>query len=65
MIEEIIQQYLENDNESLRHLIKFFLEKVMDVEITEQTGAIPYQKASGRIAHRNGYKKTVFEDKSG
>ena len=38
MLKEIIQQYLEDDNEALRHLIKFFLEKVMDVEITEQTG---------------------------
>jgi len=38
MIEEIIQQYMKDDNEALRHLLKFFLEKVMDVEITEQTG---------------------------
>jgi len=65
MIEEIIQQYLEDDNEALRHLIKFFLEKVMDVEITEQTGAIPYQRASGRIAHRNGYKKRSLKTRVG
>ena len=65
MIEEIIQQYLEDDNEALRHLIKFFLEKVMDVEITEQTGAIPYQRASGRIAHRNGYKKRSLQTRVG
>ncbi len=30
MLKEIIQQYLENDNEALRHLIKFFLEKDKD-----------------------------------
>lgn len=56
MPKEVIQQYLENGNEALRHLLNLFWEKVMDIEITEQTGAISYQRESGKITHRNGYK---------
>ena len=48
--EEIIHQFLEDNEEGMRQLITYFLNAVME-EAKIQSGAMPYERTSSRKAH--------------
>ena len=62
---EIIHQFLEDNEEGMRQLITYFLNAVMKEEARIQSGALPYERTSSRKAYRNGYRKRQLKTKYG
>jgi len=63
--EEIIHQFLEDNEEGMRRFITYFLNAVMEEEARIQSGAMPYERTNSRKAHRNGYRKRQLKTKYG
>ena len=62
---ELLQDYLIDQETGLKELLTWFLNRVMQLEALQQTGAAPYQRIDGRKAHRNGYKKRSLKTRVG
>lgn len=50
-------KYIREDPDAMKHLIRDFLNEVLEEEACEQAGAGRYERGEGRRAHRNGYKQ--------
>ena len=64
-LENIIQQFLVENEEGLRQLITYFLNQVMEYEAKEQAGADYYERTKGRKAHRNGTRERGLKTRLG
>ena len=61
----IIEDYLVDQSEGMRHLITWFLNLVMQLEALEQAGAGPYERTETRQAHRNGTRDRTLRTRCG
>lgn len=61
----IIEDYLVDQSEGMRHLITWFLNLVMQLEALEQAGAGPYERTEARLAHRNGTRDRTLRTRWG
>ncbi len=62
---DIILQYFEDNKQSMKGLLSFFLNKVMEEEALNQVGAEHYQRVDSRKAHRNGYRQRSLKTRYG
>jgi putative transposase len=53
------------DADLLREMIGFASERLMDMEVTGQTGAAYGEKSPDRLVQRNGYRERVWETRAG
>ncbi len=53
---DLISDYLNDSNGSLKLLITWFLNEVMEQEAIEQSGAGKHERSMMRTTHRNGYR---------
>ena len=63
--ENIIHQFLQDNEEGLRQILTWFLNTIMEYEAKIQAGASYYERNSSRKAHRNGYRKRSLKTKYG
>jgi len=54
---ELIEDYLVDRNDGMRHVLTWFLNQVMQQEALNQINAQPYERTSQRRARRNGTRK--------
>jgi len=52
--EEIILQFLQDNEEGIRQILTWFLNAIMEYEAQLQAGATHYKRTTSRKAHRNG-----------
>jgi len=55
--EDLIRDYLVDQDEGMRRVVTHFLNKVMQEEAAQQIGADHYERTDKRSAYRNGFKK--------
>ena len=63
--ENIIHQFLQDNEEGIRQILTWFLNSIMEYEAKIQFGASYYERISSRKAHRNGYRKRTLKTKYG
>jgi transposase-like protein len=62
---ELLEDYLIDQEDGLKKLLTWFLNRVMQLESIEQISAEPYQRIESRKAHRNGYKERSLKTRVG
>ena len=62
---DLISDYLNDSNGSLKQLITWFLNEVMEQEALEQSGAIKYERTASRKTQRNGYRERSLTTRHG
>ena len=62
---DLISDYLNDSNGSLKHLITWFLNEVMEQEAIEQSGARKHERSITRTTHRNGYRDRSLTTRHG
>lgn len=62
---DLISDYLNDSNGSLKHLITWFLNEVMEQEAIEQSGAGKHERSMTRTTHRNGYRDRSLTTRHG
>jgi putative transposase len=55
--DDLIRDYLVDQNEGMRQVVTHFLNDVMQAEAAQQVGADHYERTDKRSAYRNGIKK--------
>ncbi len=60
---EVINQA--QDKDFLAEVAKFTLDRLMDYEVTAQTGASYYARDEDRKNYRNGYRERAFDTRLG
>ena len=65
-LNDIVLNYLTDNEKGMQQLITWFLNDVMNEEVAQQAGVPKHARSSSRRAHRNGYRsrslKTRFGD---
>ncbi|RQD79950.1 MAG: IS256 family transposase, partial [Methanocalculus sp. MSAO_Arc2] len=56
-----IEDYLSDNQNSMKNLITWFLNQVMLMEALQQAGAGHYERTDERKALRNGYKSRTLK----
>ena len=59
--DNIIQQFLQDNEEGIRQILTWFLNSIMEYEAKIQSGASYYERISSRKAHRNGFRKKLLK----
>ena len=59
--ENIIHQFLQDNEEGIRQILTWFLNSIMEYEAKIQSGASYYERISSRKAHRNGFGKRTIK----
>ncbi len=62
---DLMEDYLINQEDGLKKLLTWFLNLVMQLEATQQSGSELYQRIESRKAHRNGYKERSLKTRVG
>lgn len=62
---DLISDYLNDSNASLKMLITWFLNEVMEQEAVEQSGAGKYERTASRKTQRNGYRQRSLTTRHG
>jgi putative transposase len=55
----------EEDNDFLREGVKMLAEAIMELEVTEKTGAGLYERSRERTTYRNGYRERAWDTRVG
>src|SRR5919202_3784706 len=53
------------EDQGLQGLVETVLEQVLEAQVTEQIGAQPYERSTGRKAYRNGYRARTLTTRVG
>ena len=53
------------DTDFLREAVEWFLQQLMEAEVTQQIGAGPHERTPERTTSRNGYRKREWETRVG
>jgi putative transposase len=60
-LEEMLQEVLlAADDNPLRKMLEFMVQKVLEYEMSEHIEAAPYERTEGRTGQRNGYKPRML-----
>jgi hypothetical protein len=59
------QEILLDDPGLLREKTERVVQQILEAEMTEHIGAVPYERGSPRTAHRHGHKPTAFRTRVG
>lgn len=62
---ELQEDYLIDQDDSLKKLLTWFFNLVIQLEAIQQSGAEPYERNEARIAQRNGYKERSLKTRVG
>ncbi len=62
---EFIEKYVSDNDEGMRCLVEWFLNKVMREEADKQAGCLPYERTEQRLLHRNGTKPRTLTTRLG
>ena len=55
----------QDDVDSLREGVRVLAQALMDVEVSGQIGAEPYERTAERLAYRNGYRSRTWDTRVG
>ena len=64
-LNDIILNYLADNEKGMQQLITWFLNDVMNEEVAQQAGVPRYARSSTRRAHRNGYRPRSLKTRFG
>jgi putative transposase len=65
-ITTFVGKLLEQDDvDSLREGVRVLAQALMDVEVSGQIGAEPYERTTERLAYRNGYRNRTWDTRVG
>ena len=64
-VEELIKVFIEDRTEGKKGFVTWFLNNVMEEELTEQLNAESYERTDGRRGFRNGTKKRKLKTVDG
>jgi transposase-like protein len=64
-LNDIILNYLTDNEKGMRQLITWFLNDVMNEEVAQQAGVPRHARSSSRKAHRNGYRSRSLKTRFG
>jgi hypothetical protein len=59
------QEILLDDPGFLREIAERVVQQILEAEMTEHIGAVPYERGSSRTAHRNGHKPRALRTRVG
>ncbi len=59
------QGVLLDDADFLREIVERVLQEVLEAEMTEHVGAVPYERTDTRKGHRNGHKPRTLRTRVG
>jgi len=62
---DLVRDYFIDQDETMKKLITFFLNLVMESEAEQQAGATRYERSENRTAHRNGKRSRSLKTKYG
>jgi transposase-like protein len=62
---ELAQGILLDDPGFLRGIVERVLQEVLEAEMTEHIGAVPYERSAARAGHRNGHKTRALRTRVG
>jgi putative transposase len=62
---ELAQEVLLDDPGFLREIVERVLQELLETEMTEHIGAIPYERTENRNGHRNGHKPRALRTRVG
>jgi transposase-like protein len=65
LLELLRKHGLDNDVDFLREGIRLLSQRIMELEVSEQVGAGPYERSDSRQTQRNGYRDRVWETRVG
>jgi len=63
-LKELLDKYQE-DGDALREGLKLLVEALMELEVTDKTGAERYQRTPTRKTYRNGYRRRRWDTRVG
>src|SRR5947209_15156765 len=63
--EQIVQQDLTDDPSFLEEIVRRALQQILEAEMTEHVGAVPYERTEERRGQRNGYKPRTLRTRVG
>jgi putative transposase len=63
--EDVVQGVLLDDPTFLREIVERVVQQLLEAEMTEHIGAVPYERSSVRTGHRNGYKPRTLRTRVG
>jgi putative transposase len=64
-LRDIVLNYLTDNEKGMQQLITWFLNDVMNEEVSHQAGVPRYARSSARRAHRNGYRQRSLKTRFG
>jgi transposase-like protein len=59
------QEVLLDDADFLREIVERVLQEVLEAQMTEHIGAVPYERTDARKGHRNGHKPRTLRTRVG
>lgn len=62
---QLVQEVLTDDPDFLRTLVETVIQEILEMELTEQIGAAPYERSKERKGQRNGYKPRILRTRVG
>ena len=62
---DFVRDYLTDQDEAMKKLITFFLNRVMESELEQQTGTSRYEHSETRTAYRNGKRSRILKTRHG
>lgn len=60
-----LQEILLDDSEFLREIVEQVVQRILETQMQEHIGAVPYERNTERRGHRNGYKPRMLRTRVG